>query len=144
MKGLVPSRLRPIASPVVCRYVKQWERRVAASGERISAALRWVVRERRRGMIWTIPIIVLSADAYSSVRHRLLAIGVAAYVTKPFKVAEMLETIERLLTENSDSRAPAAALLPKQQPHRNAADECAESTAVHLAASGQGRGNSFR
>jgi PAS domain S-box-containing protein len=44
-----------------------------------------------------IPIVILSADAYSSVRRRLLALGVEAYVTKPFKIAEMTELIERLL-----------------------------------------------
>jgi PAS domain S-box-containing protein len=45
----------------------------------------------------SIPIVVLSADAYSSVRRRLLALGVAAYMTKPFKVKEMIDLIERLL-----------------------------------------------
>jgi CheY-like chemotaxis protein/nitrogen-specific signal transduction histidine kinase len=46
-----------------------------------------------------IPIVVLSADAYSSVRRRLLALGVQGYVTKPFKIAEMTELVERLLAE---------------------------------------------
>jgi PAS domain S-box-containing protein len=44
-----------------------------------------------------IPIIVLSADAYASQRRRLLGIGVDEYVTKPFKVAEMIETVERFV-----------------------------------------------
>jgi CheY-like chemotaxis protein/anti-sigma regulatory factor (Ser/Thr protein kinase) len=44
-----------------------------------------------------IPIMVLSADAYSSVRRRLLAMGVDAYLTKPFNVAEMIDLVERLL-----------------------------------------------
>jgi CheY-like chemotaxis protein len=44
-----------------------------------------------------IPLVVLSADAYSSVRRRLLAIGVDAYLTKPFKVTEMTELVARLL-----------------------------------------------
>jgi PAS domain S-box-containing protein len=46
----------------------------------------------------TIPIIVLSADAYASQRRRLLRIGVDEYVTKPFKVAEMLDIVERFVT----------------------------------------------
>jgi PAS domain S-box-containing protein len=46
-----------------------------------------------------IPIVVLSADAYSSVRRRLLAMGVDAYVTKPFDVAKMIELVERLLRD---------------------------------------------
>ena len=44
-----------------------------------------------------IPIIVLSADAYASQRRRLLRIGVDEYVTKPFKIAEMIETVERFV-----------------------------------------------
>ena len=44
-----------------------------------------------------IPIVVLSADAYSSVRRRLLGLGVAAYITKPFNVKDMIETVEELL-----------------------------------------------
>jgi PAS domain S-box-containing protein len=46
-----------------------------------------------------IPIVILSADAYSSVRRRMLEMGVNAYITKPFKVAEMLELIDGLLRE---------------------------------------------
>jgi PAS domain S-box-containing protein len=48
-----------------------------------------------------IPLVILSADAYSSVRRRLLALGVDGYVTKPFKVNEMLELVERLLERNA-------------------------------------------
>jgi CheY-like chemotaxis protein len=33
------------------------------------------------------------------VRRRLLALGVEAYVTKPFKIAEMTELMERLLAD---------------------------------------------
>jgi CheY-like chemotaxis protein len=54
-----------------------------------------------------VPIVVLSADAYSSVRRRLLAMGVAAYITKPFNVAEMLDVIERLLAKSNDPETPA-------------------------------------
>jgi PAS domain S-box-containing protein len=52
-----------------------------------------------------IPIVILSADAYSSVRRRLLALGVDAYVTKPFKVNEMLELVERLLGDRASDSA---------------------------------------
>jgi PAS domain S-box-containing protein len=47
-----------------------------------------------------IPIVILSADAYSSVRRRLLAMGVEAYMTKPFNVAELLALVERLLARD--------------------------------------------
>jgi PAS domain S-box-containing protein len=44
-----------------------------------------------------IPIVVLSADAYSSQRRRLLALGVDAYITKPFDVNEMIALIAQLV-----------------------------------------------
>jgi CheY-like chemotaxis protein/anti-sigma regulatory factor (Ser/Thr protein kinase) len=44
-----------------------------------------------------IPIVVLSADAYASQRRRLLRIGVDEYLTKPFRVAEMIDTVERFV-----------------------------------------------
>ena len=46
----------------------------------------------------TSALIVLSADAYAAQRRRLLRIGVDEYVTKPFKVAEMLDIVERFVT----------------------------------------------
>ena len=61
-------------------------------GDEVAMELR--ADERTR----TIPIIVLSADAYASQRRRLLRIGVDEYVTKPFKVAEMLDIVERFVT----------------------------------------------
>jgi CheY-like chemotaxis protein len=61
------------------------------AGEDVAMALR--ADESTRA----IPIVVLSADAYSSQRDRLLALGVDAYMTKPFKVAEMIALIERFV-----------------------------------------------
>jgi CheY-like chemotaxis protein len=46
-----------------------------------------------------IPIVVLSADAYSSQRRRLLALGVDAYITKPFDVNEMITLIAQLVDQ---------------------------------------------
>ena len=63
------------------------------AGEDVAKALRADDATR------AIPIVVLSADAYSSQRHRLLALGVDAYMTKPFKVTEMIALIEQLLGE---------------------------------------------
>jgi PAS domain S-box-containing protein len=44
-----------------------------------------------------IPIVILSADAYSSQRRRLLALGVDAYVTKPFDINDMMALIKQLV-----------------------------------------------
>jgi PAS domain S-box-containing protein len=57
-----------------------------------------------------IPIVVLSADAYSSVRRRLLGLGVAAYITKPFNVKDMIETVERLLAGPDHIRSDVSSM----------------------------------
>ena len=46
-----------------------------------------------------IPIVVLSADAYSSQRGQLLALGVNAYLTKPFDIHEMMTLVAQLVPE---------------------------------------------
>ena len=60
-------------------------------GEEVAKALR--ADEATRA----IPIVVLSADAYGSKRRSLLALGVDAYLTKPFDVNELTALIGRLL-----------------------------------------------
>ena len=67
-----------------------------------------------------IPIIVLSADAYASQRRRLLRIGVDEYVTKPFKIAEMIETVERFVKRRPSGRtstAPGGEPRTEARPH---------------------------
>jgi signal transduction histidine kinase/CheY-like chemotaxis protein len=44
-----------------------------------------------------IPVVVLSADAMPAQQQRLLASGAAAYLTKPFDIAAVLEAIDRAL-----------------------------------------------
>ena len=44
-----------------------------------------------------LPVVVLTADATPRQQKRLLGGGAAAYVTKPFRVAEMLTLIDRFL-----------------------------------------------
>jgi PAS domain S-box-containing protein len=63
------------------------------TGENVAQALRADDTTR------AIPIVVLSADAYSSQRRRLLALGVDAYLTKPFNIDEMLGLVARLVDE---------------------------------------------
>ena len=63
------------------------------AGEDVAKALRADDATR------AIPIVVLSADAYPSQRHRMLELGVDAYMTKPFKVTEMIALIEQFVGE---------------------------------------------
>jgi two-component system phosphate regulon response regulator PhoB len=61
------------------------------SGEDVAKALRADDATRE------IPIVVLSADAYSSQRQLMLALGVDGYMTKPFKVPELIALIKQLV-----------------------------------------------
>ena len=63
------------------------------AGEDVAEALRADDATR------AIPIVVLSADAYLSQRRRMLSLGVDAYMTKPFKVTEMIALIEQFVGE---------------------------------------------
>ncbi len=51
-----------------------------------------------------IPVIVLSADAYASQRRRLVGLGVDAYLTKPFHVAELTRLVEQLVARHGRTR----------------------------------------
>ena len=44
-----------------------------------------------------IPVLMLSADATSKSRERLLALGADGYLPKPFDIAALLEKIDALL-----------------------------------------------
>ena len=52
---------------------------------------------RRDSSTRHIPVIVLSADATTHSRERLLADGANEYLTKPFELNGLLETVDRLL-----------------------------------------------
>jgi CheY-like chemotaxis protein len=51
----------------------------------------------------TIPVVVLSAEMVDRRIQRLLEAGAVAYLTKPFNVQRLLETIDDLIAEH-DSR----------------------------------------
>jgi PAS domain S-box-containing protein len=51
-----------------------------------------------------IPVVVISADATQSAAERLLASGVAAFLTKPLDIDEFVTTIERLLPDRTAGR----------------------------------------
>jgi signal transduction histidine kinase/CheY-like chemotaxis protein len=61
------------------------------SGEEVLARLRAEPRTSQ------IPVVVMSADATSPSRARLLALGASAYVAKPFDVTDLLATVDGLL-----------------------------------------------
>jgi CheY-like chemotaxis protein len=48
-----------------------------------------------------IPIVILTAAAHASQRRRLLDLGVHGYLTKPFKVAQMLTLVEQIIGGHS-------------------------------------------
>ena len=60
-------------------------------GDQVLAALR---SDARTSLL---PVLLLSADATTQTRERLLTLGASDYVTKPFNVAELLQKIEGLL-----------------------------------------------
>ena len=61
------------------------------SGEDVATAL------RASEETCDIPIVILSGAAHPAQRRRLLEQGVHAYLTKPYKVAEMIELVEQTL-----------------------------------------------
>jgi CheY-like chemotaxis protein len=50
-----------------------------------------------------IPVVVLSADATPHLHQRLQTLGAAGYLTKPFIVKDVLETVDAHL-EGTDGR----------------------------------------
>jgi CheY-like chemotaxis protein len=54
-------------------------------------------------------MVVISADATIGQIQRLLAVGASAYLTKPFKVRELLQTITESLDQSTTHTEP---LLP--------------------------------
>jgi CheY-like chemotaxis protein/anti-sigma regulatory factor (Ser/Thr protein kinase) len=55
-----------------------------------------------------IPIVILTAAAHASQRRRLLDMGVHAYLTKPFNVAEMLGLVEEVIGRDTPPAPPRA------------------------------------
>jgi CheY-like chemotaxis protein len=51
------------------------------------------------GVLRKIPVVVLSADATSAQQRRLLTSGARAYLTKPLDLAQMLDTLDCVLSE---------------------------------------------
>lgn len=56
------------------------------------------------------PIVVVSADRF--VGQRWLESGIAAFITKPVQISQLLSTIEQVITTHR--RAPQGAVVPAQ------------------------------
>ncbi len=60
-----------------------------------------------------IPVVVLSADATQHHIDQLHASGVAAYLTKPIIIRNLLDTLDSLLDASPESEASAAVQTQK-------------------------------
>ena len=77
-----------------------------------------LTRLRQIPSLADVPVVILSADATHAPRERMMALGAAAYMTKPFKVKELLRLIDdRLSAANMLGGQAAAGLVA----HRGAA-----------------------
>jgi PAS domain S-box-containing protein len=67
------------------------------TGEDVAITLRQAQETR------DIPIVILTAAAHASQRRRLLDLGVHGYLTKPFKVPQMLGLVEQIIGARTPS-----------------------------------------
>jgi CheY-like chemotaxis protein len=48
--------------------------------------------------LWTIPVVMISADVTADRIDELMEIGATGYLTKPYRVREFLDCLEKVLT----------------------------------------------
>ena len=53
--------------------------------------------ERKRGKYLPTPIIMITSENTGEVEKRAVESGVTAYITKPFKIEHLVETLEKVL-----------------------------------------------
>jgi signal transduction histidine kinase/CheY-like chemotaxis protein/HPt (histidine-containing phosphotransfer) domain-containing protein/streptogramin lyase len=75
------------------------------------------IREREKIIGGHVPIIALTAHAMIGDRERCLAAGMDAYVSKPLRVAELIEAIAQVLPHSPVATAAADTTTPASVPH---------------------------
>lgn len=60
---------------------------------------------RETDALRTTPVVIVSGDATASQVQRLLDLGAAAYITKPFEIRELLKVVDDLLEVDGDRRS---------------------------------------
>ena len=78
-----------------------------------------LIREKEKATGTHVPIVALTAHAMKGDRQRCLAAGMDAYVTKPIRHEELMETIQTLLLGAPNTPAPA----PPESPAEVIVDE---------------------
>lgn len=77
----------------------------------------WGVLERLRERPSSPPVIIISAATSQTNVDRAYEMGAVGYITKPFSLADMIETIDRVLDAPSPADLPHAATerLPRRR-----------------------------
>lgn len=67
-----------------------------------------------------IPVMALSGEAYIHQIEQGLAAGFCQYLTKPFKIAELMDALDMCLTIGTETtvRSPPAVYVATHDPHR--------------------------
>ncbi|MCE7066071.1 response regulator [Dyadobacter sp. CY326] len=71
------------------------------------------IKEIRRTISKTIPIITMTAHAMVGEKEECLSIGANSYISKPFKESELISTIAYLGSKDNSAGLPVSAITPQ-------------------------------
>jgi DNA-binding response OmpR family regulator len=60
-----------------------------------------------------IPVVMMTARSQPQVQRRSMKLGADAYINKPFKAEDLIETVRNLLKGTSSDSAPATGTVPE-------------------------------